>query len=147
MSSPLPIQHQLGALKSYFPAGRTTQLGRDRLTWVQTITPTPLSDTYTIKLHYVIGQQPKVFVAKPTLTFALGQTKLKHVYSTKRQELCVYYPKWREWRPDMYFVHTLIPWTSEWLYHHEIWVGTGVWTGGGIEHDVDEDTKTTNNGI
>ena len=31
----------------------------------------------------------------------------------------------------MLFVDTLVPWTSEWLYHYELWVATRTWYGDG----------------
>src|SRR5690606_39815126 len=56
---------------------------------------------------------------------------LPHVYSTPKQQLCLYYPKEKEWNTGMYYVHTLIPWACEWLCHYELWVSTGIWHGGG----------------
>jgi len=35
--------------------------------------------------------------------------------------------------PQMKLVDTYIAWTSEWLWHFEDWLTTGVWAGGG-EH-------------
>ena len=32
----------------------------------------------------------------------------------------------------MFLSKTIIPWVYDWLYHYEIWVGTGEWTGGGV---------------
>ena len=98
--------------------------------------PSPVSPSYEVKLQYTSEEGAKVFVLDPDpLTLAPGKTKLPHVYSTQRQELCLYYPKWREWHPGKLYVHTLVPWASEWLFHYEIWVGTGQWYGGGIDHE------------
>ena len=33
---------------------------------------------------------------------------------------------------SQFIADTIIPWTSEWLLHYEIWVATGIWHGGGI---------------
>jgi hypothetical protein len=131
----LSIAQQAGALRSYFPDSRITTTGGTTLTWVSNITPKPLSDTYLLRLHYVLGHRPHIFVVEPKLLFAPEYTALKHVWSTEKQELCVYYPKWHEWHPGLFLVKTMVPWASEWLNHYEIWVGTGVWYGGGIEHD------------
>ncbi|MDT0651422.1 hypothetical protein [Autumnicola edwardsiae] len=32
----------------------------------------------------------------------------------------------------MFIADTIIPWSSEWLYHYEIWAGTGKWQAKGI---------------
>jgi hypothetical protein len=137
----LSIAQQAGALRSYFPDSRVTTTAAYALTWVASVTPKPLCDTYQLRLHYVLGHRPHIFVVEPKLVLAPGWTKLKHVWSTERQELCVYYPKWHEWHPGLYLVKTVVPWASEWLYHYEIWAGTGVWHGGGIEHDEEQGKK------
>ncbi len=126
---------QAGALRSYFPDSSIKVKKENELIWIGGITPTPLSETYKIKLHYKRGEFIKILVIGKKLKLATGTFKLPHVYSTARQELCLYYPKDNEWHPGMYYVHSLIPWSSEWLYHYEIWVGIGKWHGGGIEHN------------
>ena len=36
----------------------------------------------------------------------------------------------------MSVVNTIIPWTSEWLLHYELWHATGKWLGGGHRNDA-----------
>jgi hypothetical protein len=36
-----------------------------------------------------------------------------------------------EWTVGMSIANTIVPWTSEWLAHYEIWLATGDWQGGG----------------
>jgi len=133
--SRISLIHQAGALLSYFPDSELTRKGEDELIWVGMITPTPLSGTYKVKLQYKRGAFIHVFVLEPKLKLPDGATTLPHVYSTPRQQLCLYYPKDNEWHTGMFYVKSLIPWTSEWLFHYEIWVGTGEWKGGGIDHE------------
>jgi hypothetical protein len=136
MNKHLSLIHQEGALKSYFPKSQISRKGEKEITWTYTIAPTIVSMDYRVKLHYSYDEGAKVYVLDPNpLELASGKDKLPHVYSTTEQRLCLYYPAWREWHPGKLYVHTLIPWTSEWLYHYEIWVGTGVWHGGGIDHE------------
>jgi hypothetical protein len=127
---------QEGALRSYFPHSYIKRKGEREITWIWSITPTTLSPSYSVKLNFNCTNGVGVYVLDPKpLQLAVGKTCLPHVYSTKEQKLCLYYPLWREWHPEKLYVHTLIPWTSEWLYHYEIWVGTGIWHGGGIDHE------------
>ena len=127
---------QEGTLRSYFPESKIKRKGEKELVWSYTLKPRAISREYGVTLHYTIEDGAKVYVTNPTpLELAQGKTSLPHVYSTSRQELCLYYPLWREWHPGKLYVHTLIPWTSECLYHYEFWVGTGVWHGGGIDHE------------
>ncbi|WP_298731601.1 hypothetical protein [uncultured Chitinophaga sp.] len=131
--SRLSLLHQEGALRSYFPGCEIFREGESVLTWIHALQPSPLSDTYRVKLHYSKGQV-KAYVLTPKLKLAEGERKLPHVYSTERQQLCLYYPEKREWHAGMLFVQTIIPWMSEWLYFYEIWLCCGKWLGGGIEH-------------
>ena len=128
--------HQEGALKSYFPDSKIKRWGDSRIEWTGKVKPTPLSATYTLHLDYEKEEGVAIYVQSPLpLKLAEGESSLPHVYSQKKQKLCLYYPKALEWDSSMYYVHTIIPWACEWLMHYEIWLGTGKWKGGGIEHN------------
>ncbi|MBN2595420.1 MAG: hypothetical protein JXR82_01380 [Marinifilaceae bacterium] len=150
--SKIPLIHQAGALRSYFPGCNIKRRGDIELTWVGTVTPSPLSSTYTLKLHYKYDDGAKVYVVDPNpLVLAKGKKVLPHVYSTPEQRLCLYYPGYNEWNSSMYYVRTLIPWACEWLVHYECWVATGDWHGGGIhpetedeKRDIKQEEKVTN---
>jgi hypothetical protein len=131
----ISLVHQAGALRSYFPDSEIIRKGENELVWVAHITPSPLSEIYRVKLHYKRGKFIKVLVLEPKLKLAEGKDKLPHVYSTPEQQLCLYFPKNNEWHTGMFYVKSLIPWASEWLYHYEFWVGSGEWHGGGIDHE------------
>lgn len=133
----IPLANQAGALKSYFPESKVNLTGNNKLTWVHTVTPTPLSDSYKLKMTYQRGSIVNVYVIEPKqLQLAEGKERLPHVYSHEEQRLCLYYPqakeKHRKWRPDMFFVKSIIPWAVEWLEFYEYWLATGEWLGGGI---------------
>lgn len=133
---------QEGALKSYFPQSIIRRRGEQEIIWEGSLTPNALSATYDLKLHYCFKDGLKVFVTHPApLPLAKGKDALPHVYSHKKQELCLYYPKTHEWDTSYLYVHTIIPWAAEWLLHYELWVCTGIWSGGGIEHN---EPKTSN---
>ncbi len=92
-----------------------------------------MSTNYYIKVVYQREKHPNVYVIEPKpLILPEGKSKLEHIYSTDKQHLCIYYKKAKEWNETMFIADTIIPWTSEWLYHYEIWVATGIWHGGGI---------------
>jgi hypothetical protein len=130
----LSIAKQAGLLKSMFPMSKVLT-SYSTLVWQGDIKPTPLSQIYTLKLKYELAQEPHIYVLSPKLTLAPGATKLKHVYSTKEQELCIYYPSANEWNSRMYLARTILPWASDWLQHYEYWAATGIWHGGGIDHE------------
>ena len=98
-----------------------------RLRWTVRLTPTPLSVTYRVRIEYAYGQQPTVTVLDPPLR-AAPDTTVNHVF--ERDELCLYYDEF-DCRRDL-LADTVLPWISEWLYHHEHSQGDGTWHGGGI---------------
>lgn len=140
--SRISLLHQEGTLKSYFPGSTIKRNSERELTWIGVVTPSSISATYTLKLHYKYNEGAKVYVVDPKpLALAEGNFYLPHVYSTPEQRLCLYYPTNKEWTTDMYYVHTLIPWACEWLCHYELWVCTGTWHGGGVHHETEAEKQ------
>lgn len=122
---------QAAKLKKSFPDSVVTTRS-NILVWKGTLQPTPLSEAYDIKLEYKIGYHPCVYVINKTLKRVEGIEKLPHVYDTNKQWLCLYYRKAKEWHNQIFIADSIIPWTSEWLFHYEFWLATGKWHGRGI---------------
>lgn len=130
---PLNIAIQKGNLEREYPNAKIT-LNKNVLVWLDYIQPTPVAKEYQIKMVYKHKQHPNVYVIKPKLDLFPKATSLPHVYSTEEQWLCLYYRRTKEWKSNMLLSKTVIPWTHEWLYFYELWLATGKWLGGGIEH-------------
>lgn len=115
-------------LKRKYPEGQPTWR-RGVVTWKGRLQPTPISRIYTVQISWDgTERRPKVEVLHPVLTPPEGRC-LQHVFSDG--QLCLHFPD--EWSPRMPISETVIPWTSEWLFFHELWLATGKWLGGG--HD------------
>tara|TARA_R110001592_G_scaffold22786_1_gene90291 strand:+ start:2225 stop:2686 length:462 start_codon:yes stop_codon:yes gene_type:complete len=121
-----PAVHHLFLVK-HNPNGES-KVSRGRLLWEGYLTPTPLSQTYKVRIRYRPGDTPDVQVLEPKLRTS-DHENLPHIYPGDR--LCLYYPG--EWNGSEQIGETIIPWVAEWLYHYEIWRATGTWSGGG-EH-------------
>ena len=119
------LAQQAFALRALFPSARA-DLSPKRLIWRETITPTPLSRCYPVRITYRIGRFPDVRVLGPALEGRPGES-IPHLFSNGT--LCLHLEN--EWSSDMLVVHTTVPWTSEWLLNYEIWLATGTWYGGG----------------
>jgi len=91
------------------------------------IRPSGMSREYWVRIFYMIGQRPLVFVKYPGLTYSILEP-LPHF--NPDNTLCLYHSS-KEWGSQMYLVETIVPWASEWLWHYEIWKATGQWLGGG----------------
>ena len=128
----IPLTVQASKLQLYFPDSKYS-IKQNILVWKGYLQPTRLSPKYLIKVVYQREKHPNVYVLEPKpLILAEGKSKLEHVYDTAKQHLCIYYKKAKEWNETKFIAETIIPWTSEWLLHYEIWVTTGTWHGGGI---------------
>lgn len=124
----ISVEQQAFAIKRYFPDSQY-KLHKGRLTWEGSVSPSYLSESYKVQIRYKLVSPPKVFILNPALD-VLPKKDLPHVWDDG--SLCLYYWKGNEWKPDMYIADTILPWTSEWLYHYEIWLVTGEWLGGGV---------------
>lgn len=132
-NKPIPLAIQASSIKKMFPGSFVSTSHGHQLIWSHTIMPSPLGGKYDIKLIFEMTKNPQVFVINPKpLALADGEKKLPHCYDQSKQRLCLFYPKSNEWSKYKLLSETVIPWTYEWLYHYEIWLGTGEWTGGGI---------------
>lgn len=125
---PVNLAKQMLALKRSFPNSEC-ELRRNRLRWRAELSPTPMSESYSVSLDYSLEMPPSVRVVNPVLVERDGE-ELPHVYPDG--SLCLYYPRAMEFSRDCFLVDTIVPWTSEWLMHYELWHVTGEWLGGGI---------------
>lgn len=119
----LSLPQQALALRHLFPSAAAT-INRGRLTWKGIITPTPVSRDYTVRITYRLGEYPRVVVADPRLQ-PDENGLLPHFY--REGSICLH--EAGQWDGSMFIAHTIIPWTSEWLAHYELWRRAGRWYG------------------
>lgn len=131
----LSIPSQAFCLRQSFPASIIRFHKNQGLTWEASITPSVMSLTYLIRIKYKLGGMPEVKVVDPELK-RRADRPIPHMFSGK--SLCLFRYKHNEWDPEMRIDETIIPWTSMWLFHYEIWQATGEWRGGGEHPDNDE---------
>lgn len=115
-----------------------SRLGPGAAVWIGAVTPSEESRSYTVKVEYHLGNNPKVSVADPLLRRRSASEAIPHLYAG--DYLCLYRPKYLEWTSEDYVAETIIPWTSLWLYYYEVWHVTGEWLGGG-EHPLGKRNK------
>lgn len=120
----------MAAIRMQYPNFSVT-VERNSLRAIGKLQPTSRSANYTIEIKYHFKKRPEVYVLKPLLVVNSNEDKIPHTYSGN--ELCLYRPKYAEFKYSDYISATIIPWTSLWLYYYEVWHVTGEWLGGG-EH-------------
>src|SRR5690348_11388829 len=84
-----------------------------RLIWTGRMQPSPVSETYKLRLVYRVGRTPTISVLEPDLRGEVDA--LPHVYAGN--VLCLHYPG--QWRDEQLITETILPWASEWLLHFE----------------------------
>jgi hypothetical protein len=129
------IGEQVAAMKTRFPNFSIT-FNHLHFKAIGEIQPTSRSEIYTVEVRYHLKEQPKINVLNPELVVNDRGEKIPHVYP--RNRLCLFQPKYREFTASKLISDTIIPWTSLWLYHYEVWHSTGNWQGGG-EHPITKD--------
>lgn len=109
------------------------------LIWEQEIQSDKFSKKYTIRIEYDMSV-PKVYINNQNILQSKNDI-IPHNYYTKYisdknqiVQLCLFYPKRKEWQRYMYIADTIVPWAIEWIYYYEMWRITGEWYGGGIHN-------------
>lgn len=110
------------------------------LTWIQKVKPSEISREYTITLKYD-GSIPKIYLYNQGIMMKKDEY-IPHCYKRffknvddEYVQICLYYPKYKEWKKEMFLSETIIPWAIDWLKYYELWRITGKWFGGGIDHE------------
>ena len=130
------LAEQFKDLEKHFNCLPGSGIFNNMLVWIQEVRTSYNSKKYTIRIEYN-GSIPKVYVNNQGLLYFKGE-KIPHTYKTsfisnnnQIVQLCLFYPKYSEWKPYMYIAEYFIPWAIEWLYYYESWRITGQWLGGG----------------
>ena len=85
MKKAINLAVQAGHLQKMFPSSRAS-FKRSQLTWIATLQPSPLSNTYKIRLHYKLDERPDVEVLDPKIEERDGR-RPPHLYPKGR--LCL----------------------------------------------------------
>jgi hypothetical protein len=131
----ISIVDQYARLRHDYPHFKVV-INREYLKIKGQIQPSPRSLIYQFKINYKIGNRPQIKITNPELKKNFKNDRIPHVYSGN--ELCLYYPKYKEFTSKQPIVDYIIPWISLWLYYYEIWHATGEWLGGGFHPKIKE---------
>jgi hypothetical protein len=126
------LAQQAHAIKARYPDWEV-QFDAVDLVATGKLRPTSRSEEYTVEISLGIrkGRTIQVRILNPRLVPNNSGEKIPHMYS--QTSLCLYMPKYSEFKRTDYVSETILPWTSLWLYYYELWHATGEWLGGG-EH-------------
>jgi hypothetical protein len=127
---PKTITQQTQAINHRWPGFVVSVSGR-KLTAIGSLKPTSRSLSYKIQITYNLKQHPDIILLNPVLELNFNNESSPHLYPNKT--LCLYRPIYGQFKFSDLISETIIPWTSLWLYHYEVWHLTGDWMGGG-EH-------------
>lgn len=137
----LTLREQSARITLTWPSLRCRINGRGRraqLVCHGHLRPSTITRDYRIAVQYSIGEPPVALVEQPELIARADQPRIPHTYGPENglpRRPCLYYPPDGDWAPDRSLAFTIVPWLVQWLMHYEAWFVTGVWSGGGVEHD------------
>jgi hypothetical protein len=126
----LPLGQQVIRMKLEWPEFKGV-IRRGEANWVGQITPTKMSDTYTIRVTYQAPRRPVVEVITPALR-SLPNKRIPHRFSGG--DLCLHLHG--QWTANQFIANTIIEWTALWLFFYEVWLITGEWEGEGHEPEA-----------
>lgn len=134
------LAEQLTKLQDNFECLPGSGIFNNKLVWIQKVKTSENSKTYIIRIEYN-GSVPEVYVNNQGL-IKNKREKIPHTYKTNYiskdnqiVQLCLFYPKYNEWKPYMYISDYFVPWAIEWLFYYESWRITGQWLGGGKHNE------------
>ncbi len=125
------LVEQLICMKSKYPQFKTYFTSHSSIRVIGQLMPTSRSALYTFKLDFNLSGRPKIKITSPKLQINSKGESIPHLYLDN--SLCLYHPKYYEFRGADLICDTIIPWISLWLYYYEVWHLTDKWLGGG-EH-------------
>lgn len=129
-NSNISLARQLGKMRAKYSHFKST-LTKNALVVTGQLRPTSRSQNYKFILKYTLKGHPKIKIVSPQLKRNNKGDSIPHMYSQKH--LCLYRPKYKEFKKSDFLSDKIIPWISLWLYYYEQWHITGEWLGGG-EH-------------
>jgi len=96
------------------------------------VKPTVISPEYIIKITYIQGEKPKIYVLSPNLEIHPKKEKLPHIWFDTGS-LCLDLNEYNI-KSDL-LAESIIVWVTWWLYYYEIWLQTGRWVAKGTHPD------------
>ncbi len=143
----LSEDEQIISMKPVWPGLKLRGRRSKSLRWVGNVRPQ--FQMYRIEVTHHTLRAPDVRVLSPQLTRLLDneEGQLPHVYPPASDPtLCLFDPEADEWDHSMPISRTIVPWTLDWLACYELWLMTGLWTGGGRHPAPPADQKVETSG-
>lgn len=126
------LVYQLELMKVHHPTFRCRivhGIKGERLVCQGNIQPTPISDSYGVRIEYSIGSRPRVWVDRPKLRIRDGWDRIPHTFREGGPRPCLF--ENQDWNPRMLLATSVMPWFLLWLVFYESWLATGEWQGEG----------------
>lgn len=101
----------------------------ERLVCRGTVRPTPISDSYDVRVEYSLGYRPRVWVDQPRLRVREGWDRIPHTFQEGGPRPCLFEDN--DWNARMLLATSVMPWLLLWLVFYESWLATGEWQGEG----------------
>jgi hypothetical protein len=133
------IPDQVRSIYFKYPQFKAVFTSHDSMKVTGELQPTSRSSIYQFVLKYSLSKSPEIKIISPKLMKNEKGQNPPHLYP--KENLCLYHPKYQEFKRTDLLGDTIIPWTSLWLYYYEVWHLTGDWLGGG-EHPTKLKCKT-----
>lgn len=128
----LRVYAQRADIKKNYPSFQCTMRGQPpTLVSRGHLRPTPVNQRYRVRLEYDGYGMPSVYVESPALRGRADADQIPHTYGPDQP--CLFFKG--DWTHGTPLTRSIIPWLMLWLFFYESWLVTGLWQGGGIDHN------------
>lgn len=138
MKQSLTLAQQARVIQQRFPkveSWRRVVLGHEWLCFKLNLRPCEVCKQYEVLFAYTPTDRPHVWVVEPEPVKSAHGQQTPHL--NYDGTLCLFDPEQDEWSPSEAFAHTIVPWSSRWLFHYENWLVSGVWRGDSTDARLD----------
>lgn len=113
--------------KFYGSQFKSTTIGK-KLIITGKIRPHAYCEEYKIRIEYVSGQTPQVFITSHDIK------PLAKIHMYKSGALCLFYPPDLKWTYRTKTADHTIPWVAEWIVAYELFQLTDKWEANEVKH-------------
>jgi hypothetical protein len=136
------IRHYAGLKLCPLSSNGSGEFFKNYFYWEFNLKPSPFGQIYRILIIWDFKfVAPKVYILDKKL-HNIGENRIiPHLYCREKIQLCLFYPRYKEFNELMSLCDTIIPWTRLWLQYYEEWLYSDDWKGGDAPHPINSNVE------
>jgi len=109
------------------------QIKKNHFYWEFDVKLSTFSRIYKVLLIWDFSKNsPSVYILNDEVHKIVKERTIPHLYSHEKIQLCLHYPKYKDFSKSMSLCETIVPWTYLWISYYEEWLYSNEWKGDGV---------------